>query len=231
MRRASKRSSMRSRGRKSRPRRGRNTASGSSPPIASSGAWSSGASTPSTGARRKGARRRSVRGRCDYRCGNALWPQHGQLSRARCADDAGFRLSAARRVFPRSARAVSVDVPREGSRRRQQNGSYAGAMGYGQFMPSSYRNYAIDFDGDGHIDILTNPDRCHRQCRQLSERPRLVAAAPIAVRAAAKEPLAAGVIIGQTLNRVPRWSITAARVCCRCPKKPCRPFPTIRRRR
>ncbi|MCZ6889498.1 MAG: lytic murein transglycosylase B [Gammaproteobacteria bacterium] len=35
-------------------------------------------------------------------------------------------------------------------------GSYAGAMGYGQFMPSSYREYAIDFDGDGVRDIWTN---------------------------------------------------------------------------
>ena len=36
-------------------------------------------------------------------------------------------------------------------------GSYAGAMGYGQFIPSSYRSYAIDFDGDGLRNIVTNP--------------------------------------------------------------------------
>ena len=36
-------------------------------------------------------------------------------------------------------------------------GSYAGAMGYGQFMPSSYRDYAVDFDSDGVIDIWDNP--------------------------------------------------------------------------
>lgn len=35
-------------------------------------------------------------------------------------------------------------------------GSYAGAMGYGQFIPSSYRHYAIDFDGDGFRDIWEN---------------------------------------------------------------------------
>ena len=32
-------------------------------------------------------------------------------------------------------------------------GSYAGAMGYGQFTPSSFRAYAVDFDGDGIRDI------------------------------------------------------------------------------
>lgn len=36
-------------------------------------------------------------------------------------------------------------------------GSYAGAMGYGQFMPSSYRAYAVDFNGDGFVDIWNSP--------------------------------------------------------------------------
>jgi membrane-bound lytic murein transglycosylase B len=37
------------------------------------------------------------------------------------------------------------------------NSSYAGALGWGQFIPSSYRYYAIDFDGDGRRDLLNNP--------------------------------------------------------------------------
>ena len=35
-------------------------------------------------------------------------------------------------------------------------GSYAGAMGYGQFMPSSYQAYAVDFDDDGKIELIDN---------------------------------------------------------------------------
>jgi membrane-bound lytic murein transglycosylase B len=35
-------------------------------------------------------------------------------------------------------------------------GSYAGAMGWGQFMPSSYRNWAKDGDGDGRRDLINN---------------------------------------------------------------------------
>lgn len=37
-------------------------------------------------------------------------------------------------------------------------GSYAGAMGYGQFIPSSYRAYAVDYDGDKVADIWNNPE-------------------------------------------------------------------------
>ena len=48
-------------------------------------------------------------------------------------------------------------------------GSYAGAMGYGQFIPSSYLAYAIDFDGDGIRNIVTNPTIRERNDKPLTK--------------------------------------------------------------
>ncbi len=45
----------------------------------------------------------------------------------------------------------------EGMNPREPLGSYAGAMGYPQFMPSSFRALAKDFEHDGHRDIWKNP--------------------------------------------------------------------------
>ncbi len=42
---------------------------------------------------------------------------------------------------------------------KEIRGSYAGAFGQAQFMPSSYRQYAVDYDGDKRIDLLlSKPD-------------------------------------------------------------------------
>src|SRR5699024_1818188 len=46
----------------------------------------------------------------------------------------------------------------EGLNPRAVTGSYAGAMGMPQFISSSYRHYAVDFDGDGRRDLWDSPD-------------------------------------------------------------------------
>jgi len=46
---------------------------------------------------------------------------------------------------------------RSGNDAQSYRGSYAGAMGLPQFMPSSWSHYAVDFDGDGRIDLWNSP--------------------------------------------------------------------------
>jgi len=40
----------------------------------------------------------------------------------------------------------------------EAKGSFAGAIGLPQFMPGSYRNFAVDFDGDGRVDLWSSAD-------------------------------------------------------------------------
>ncbi|MES2883859.1 MAG: lytic murein transglycosylase [Pseudomonadota bacterium] len=45
-----------------------------------------------------------------------------------------------------------------GQRPTEVKGSYAGAVGYAQFMPSNYLSLALDYDGDGKVDLWSMPD-------------------------------------------------------------------------
>jgi len=63
-------------------------------------------------------------------------------------------------AYPRRAEYFSNELETFLLMAREENddplelrGSFAGAMGYGQFMPSSFKKYAVDFNGDGHINL------------------------------------------------------------------------------
>lgn len=59
-------------------------------------------------------------------------------------------------------------------------GSYAGAMGLGQFIPSSYISYAVDYDGDGKKDLWTNVDDAIASVAYYFKRYGWVAGEPVA---------------------------------------------------
>lgn len=62
-----------------------------------------------------------------------------------------------RPIFWRELKALFGLAEVEGVDPGTIKGSYAGAMGYGQFIPSSYLAYAVDGDGDGKRDLWNNP--------------------------------------------------------------------------
>lgn len=62
-----------------------------------------------------------------------------------------------RPIFWRELKALFALAEVEGVDPGTIKGSYAGAMGYGQFIPTSYLAYAVDGDGDGKRDLWNNP--------------------------------------------------------------------------
>jgi len=60
------------------------------------------------------------------------------------------------KFFRRELREFLLLVREEGMQATDATGSYAGAMGRPQFMPSSFRAYAVDSTGDGKRDIWDN---------------------------------------------------------------------------
>ena len=67
--------------------------------------------------------------------------------------DAHPRAAERRAFFQRELEQFLTLMDRTGIDPHTPRGSYAGAMGLGQFMPSSWSRYAVDFDGDGRIDL------------------------------------------------------------------------------
>ena len=64
-----------------------------------------------------------------------------------------------RSAFYRSElRAFLVWCALEGRDADSVHGSFAGAVGWPQFMPSSLLKYAVDFDHDGHVDLAAGGD-------------------------------------------------------------------------
>lgn len=69
----------------------------------------------------------------------------------------GFHYPRRGKFFSREFASFVKLSHQQGWNLRSIKGSYAGAMGYGQFIPSSYMHYAVDFDNDGKRDIIHNP--------------------------------------------------------------------------
>ena len=70
----------------------------------------------------------------------------------------------------------------EGLPATEITGSYAGAMGMGQFMPSSYREYSVDFDEDGSRDLWRSTSDVVGSVANYLKRHGWEAGQPVAVR-------------------------------------------------
>ena len=76
-------------------------------------------------------------------------------------------------------------------------GSYAGAMGGGQFMPSSYRAYAVDGDGDGRRDLWGSWDDVIASVANYLAKHGWRAGEPVVVPASLWFPKADGLVAGK----------------------------------
>jgi membrane-bound lytic murein transglycosylase B len=67
-----------------------------------------------------------------------------------------FRYPRRSRFFRRELMEFLLLAREEGLEPQKVQGSYAGAVGFPQFIASSYRRYAVDFDGDGRRDLFSS---------------------------------------------------------------------------
>ncbi|WP_261379357.1 lytic murein transglycosylase B [Denitratisoma sp. DHT3] len=72
-------------------------------------------------------------------------------------------------LFRRELEALLLLAREEGRSPLSYHGSYAGALGMPQFLPSSQRQWAVDFDGNGRVDLASSVDAIGSVGRFLAE--------------------------------------------------------------
>ena len=79
-----------------------------------------------------------------------------------------------RQAYFRDEFLATLEILHRGDVRPEQlKGSWAGAFGPTQFMPTSFKRFAVDFDGDGRRDVVDTHSRPDRLDRQQPEEGRL----------------------------------------------------------
>ena len=99
--------------------------------------------------------------------------------------------------FRRELEEYLLFLREEGRSAADLMGSYAGAIGIPQFIPSSYRAYAIDFDGDGRRDLSGSVDDAVGSVGSYLARHGWRAGEPVAVAMSASDPARADALTGE----------------------------------
>ena len=90
--------------------------------------------------------------------------------------------------FRRELEEYLLFLREEGRSAADLTGSYAGAIGIPQFIPSSYRAYAVDFDGDGRRDLTASVDDAVGSVGSYLNRHGWRAGEPVAIPVTTPEP-------------------------------------------
>ena len=89
-------------------------------------------------------------------------------------------------------------------------GSYAGALGLPQFMPSSYRKYAVDFNGNGKIDLLREREDGIGSAANYLKQFGWAKGEPVALRSTVSQDVCAGEI--RTPRTVAAWAASGVKL-------------------
>lgn len=101
--------------------------------------------------------------------------------------------------FRRELEEYLLFLREEGRSAADLKGSYAGAIGIPQFIPSSYRAYAVDFDGDGRRDLAGSVDDAVGSVGSYLARHGWRVGEPVAVALTARDPERADALPGELL--------------------------------